>query len=68
MNTFAKEYILTNQLEMLETVRRAIQHGVTEIKIVDCSGDAVGYWVYMDLACIVSKQEEMYITEFVANH
>lgn len=58
------EYFLTSQLELLETVRRAIEHGVTEIKIVDCSGDAVGYWVYMDLACIVTEQEQMHITQF----
>jgi len=59
-----KEYFLTGKLELLETVRRAIQHGITEIKIIDCSGDAVGYSVYMDLACIVSAQELTHITQF----
>ena len=61
----SKEYFLTSKLELLETVRRAIQHGIPEIKIVDYSGDAVGYSVHMDLSCIVSEQEVTYITEFV---
>ena len=62
----SKEYFLTGKLELLETVRRAIQHGIPEIRIVDCSGDAVGYSVHMDLACVVSEQEAAYITQFVA--
>jgi hypothetical protein len=60
-----KQYMLTSKLEMLETVRRAIQHGIVEIRISDCSGTAVGYWVYMDLAGVLTEQEEKYVTEFV---
>ena len=61
----SKEYFLTSKLELLETVRRAIQHGIPEIRIVDCSGDAVGYSVHMDLG-VISEQEVAYITQFVA--
>jgi len=60
-----KPYFFTNKLEMLETVRRAIQHGILEIRISDCSGAAVGYWVYMDLSGgILDEHAERYVTEF----
>ena len=60
-----KPYFFTNKLEMLETVRRAIQHGILEIRISDCSGTAVGYWVYMDLSGgILDAHAERYVTEF----
>ena len=60
-----KPYVFTNKLEMLETVRRAIQHGILEIRISDCSGTAVGDWVYMDLSGgILDEHAERYVTEF----
>lgn len=62
-----KEYTLTSKLEMLETVRRAIEHGIGEIRITDCSGDAIGYSVYMDLAGILDDQQTRYVTAFVAS-
>jgi hypothetical protein len=43
-------YTFTNKLEVLEAVRRAIELGVSDIRIVDCSGDEVGYWIDMDLS------------------
>jgi hypothetical protein len=57
-------YTFTNKLEVLETVRRAIELGVSDIHIVDCSGDEVGYWIDMDLSCILTSQEQKYVTEF----
>jgi hypothetical protein len=57
-------YTFTNKLEVLETVRRAIELGVSDIHIVDCSGDEVGYWIDMDLSCILTGQEQNYVTQF----
>ena len=56
-------YFFTNKLEVLETVRRAMQHGI-DMHIINCSGDAFGYQIDMDLACILTEQEEKYVTEF----
>jgi hypothetical protein len=58
-------YTFTTKVEVLETVRRAIQCGVSDIHIVDCSGDEVGYWIDMDLSCILSEEEQKYVTQFV---
>jgi hypothetical protein len=60
-------YTFTNKLEVLETVRRAIELGVSDIRIADCSGDAVGYENDMDLSCIMTSQEQRYVTQFEAN-
>ena len=60
-----KRYISTNKLEAVETVRRAIECGVLEIHIIDCSGTAVGFWIDMDLSVILDKQDENYVTRFV---
>ena len=57
-------YTFTNKLEVLEAVRRAIELGVSDIRITDCSGDAVGYEIDMDLSCIMSKEEQRYVTQF----
>ena len=57
-------YTFTTKVEVLETVRRAIQLGVSDIHIVDCSGDDVGYWIDMDLSCILSEEEQKYVTQF----
>ncbi len=57
-------YTFTNKLEVLEAVRRAIELGVSDIRIVDCSGDEVGYWIDMDLSSIMTSQEQKYVTEF----
>jgi hypothetical protein len=57
-------YTFTNKLEVLETVRRAIQLGVSDIHIVDCSGDGVGFWIDMDLSCIMTDQEQKWVTQF----
>jgi len=57
-------YTFTNKLEVLETVRRAIELGVSDIKIVNCSGDEVGFWIDMDLSCIMTDQEQNYVTQF----
>jgi hypothetical protein len=59
-----KRYFLTNKLEVAETVRRAIECGVLEIHIIDCSGTAVGFWIDMDLAGILDEQDENYVTRF----
>ena len=59
-----KRYFFTNKLEAVETVRRAIECGVLEIHIFDCSGDAVGFWIDMDLAGILDDHEEKYVTQF----
>ena len=59
-----KRYFLTSKLEAAETVRRAIGCGVLEIHIIDCSGDAVGFWIDMDLAGILDEQQEIYVTRF----
>lgn len=59
-----KRYVLTSKLEAAETVRRAIECGVLEIHIFDCSGDAVGFWIDMDLAGILDEQDENYVTRF----
>jgi hypothetical protein len=59
-----KRYFLTSKLEATETVRRAIECGVLEIHIIDCSGDAVGFWIDMDLAGILDEQDENYVTRF----
>ena len=56
-------YTFTNKLEVLEAVRRAIELGVSDIRIVDCSGDEVGYWIDMDLSCLMTSQEK-YVTQF----
>ena len=56
-------YFFTNKLEVLETVRRAMQHGI-DMRITDCSGDAFGCWIDMDLTCILTEHEEKYVTEF----
>jgi hypothetical protein len=58
------KYTFTSKLEVLETVRRAIEFGVPDIRIIDCSGDAVGYWIEMDLSGILSSQEQKYVTAF----
>jgi hypothetical protein len=57
-------YTFTNKLEVLEAVRRAIELGVSDIRITDCSGDAVGYEIDMDLSCILTSQEQKYVTQF----
>jgi hypothetical protein len=57
-------YTFTNKLEVLETVRRAIQLGVSDIHIVDCSGDEVSFWIDMDLSCIMTDQEQKWVTQF----
>jgi hypothetical protein len=57
-------YTFTNKLEVLETVRRAIELGVSDIQIVNCSGDEVGFWIDMDLSCIMTDQEQNYVTQF----
>lgn len=57
-------YTFANKLEVLETVRRAIQLGVSDIHIVDCSGDEVGYWIDMDLSCILTSKEQKYVTQY----
>jgi hypothetical protein len=55
-------YFFTNELEVLETVRRAMQHSI-EMHMTDCSGYAFGFWIDMDLAGL-TEQEEKYLTEF----
>ena len=57
-----KRYTLTSKPELLETIRRAIESGVTDMHITDCSGDAVGYWLDMDMSCILTEQEQQHIT------
>ncbi len=59
-----KRYTFTNKLELLETVRRAIEQGITELHITDCSGDAAGYWLDMDMSCILTEQEQQRIVSF----
>ena len=57
-----KRYFFTNKLEVLETVRRALQHHI-DMHITDCSGDAFGCWIDMDLWNL-DKKEENYVIEF----
>ena len=57
-------YFLTSKLELIETVRRAIDCGITDVRVIDCSGHATGYYVDMDLACVLDEQGEKYVTEF----
>jgi hypothetical protein len=57
-------YFLTNKLDVAATVRRALDCGVLDLRILDCSGDAAGYYIDMDLTCILSEQQEKYVTCF----
>lgn len=59
-----KQYFFANKLQVIETVRRAIQHGISDMHIINCSGDAFGYQIDMDLTCILTEEEEKYVTEF----
>lgn len=55
-------YFFTSEADVLETVKRAIAQSVSDICIINCSGDAVGFWVDMDLA-IESQATVAHITE-----
>jgi len=55
-------YFCTDKLEVLETVRRAMEHGI-DMHITDCSGDEFGCWIDLDLWNL-SKKEENYVIEF----
>ena len=57
-------YSCNSKEEIIETVRRAISMGVMDIRIVNCSGDAVGFSIDMDMSCILDDKEQKYVTEF----
>jgi len=56
-------YFFTSKLDVTKTVRSALECGIDDIRIIDCSGTAVGYWIDMDLS-ILDDEEEKYVSHF----
>ena len=56
-------YFFTNKLDVTKTVRSALECGILDIHIIDCSGYAVGYWIDMDLS-VLDDEEQKYVSHF----
>ena len=57
-------YESKSELEVAETVRRAISYGGCDIKLTNVSGDEFCYLIEMELD-IFTEQEIKYLTEFL---
>jgi hypothetical protein len=53
-----KRYFFDSHAAALEAISRAMANSIDTMHITNCSGDAPGFWIDMDLACCSLATEQ----------